>query len=150
MSPSRVHSQPSPKSAHDPWTTHVHPHGALQTRLPFGMQATSPRPVGCAGLAFRKPIQPTLTAHASRTWTGLVKMNEISHFLHRREAQEKEEPGEEQDYGEAHAFGGGLVGGLAFGSSWCAGRRLWPQVRSGPWRLRGRPGRPTRLARRVR
>ena len=38
------------------------------------MQDASPRPVGCSGLAFRELIQPTLTARASWTWTGLVKM----------------------------------------------------------------------------
>ena len=75
MSPSRAHSQPSPKSAHGTWTTHVHPHDALADPLPFGMRDTSSRPVGCSGLAFRELIQPTLTARASWTWTGLVKMD---------------------------------------------------------------------------
>ena len=29
---------------------HVHPHDALADPLPFVMQDTSPRPVGCSGL----------------------------------------------------------------------------------------------------
>jgi hypothetical protein len=56
----------------------VHPHAALADTLPFVMRDTSPRPAGCSGLAFRELIQPTLTARASWTWTGLVKMNGIS------------------------------------------------------------------------
>ena len=78
MNPNRAHSQPSPKSAHGTWTTHVHPHDALADPLPFGMQDTSLCPVGCSGLAFRELIQPTLTARAFWKWTGLVKMNGIS------------------------------------------------------------------------
>jgi hypothetical protein len=78
MNPSRVRSLPSPRSAHGPWTTHVHPHDALADPLPFGMQDTSLRPVGCSGLAFRELIQPTLTACAAWTWAGLVKADEIS------------------------------------------------------------------------
>ena len=78
MSPSRVRSQPSPRSAHGSWMMHVHPHDALADPLPFVMRDTSSRPVGCSGLAFRELIQPTLTARASWTWTGLVKMNGIS------------------------------------------------------------------------
>src|ERR1700722_17712990 len=53
--------------------THVHPHDALADPLPFVMRDTSPLPVGCSGLAFRECIQPTLTARATWTWTGLVK-----------------------------------------------------------------------------
>ncbi len=78
MSPSRVRSQPSPRSAHGTLMMHVHPHAALADTLPFVMRDTSPRPAGCSGLAFRELIQPTLTARASWTWTGLVKMNGIS------------------------------------------------------------------------
>ena len=78
MSPSRVRSQPSPRSAHGSWMMHVHPHDALADPLPFVMRDTSSLPVGCSGLAFRELIQPTLTARASWTWTGLVKMDGIS------------------------------------------------------------------------
>ena len=78
MSPSRVHSQPPPRPAHGSWTTHVHPHDALADPLPLVMPATSPRPVGCSGLAFHEHIQPTLTARASWTWAGLVTAGEIS------------------------------------------------------------------------
>ena len=77
MSPSRARSQPSPKSAHGTRTTHVHPHDALADPLPFGMQDTSLRPVGCSGLAFCELIQPTLTARAPWTWSGPVKMDGI-------------------------------------------------------------------------
>ena len=78
MSPSRVRSQLSPRSAHGSWTMQAHPYDALADPPPFGMQDTSPRPVGCSGLAFRELSPPTLTAHASWTWTGLVKTDEIS------------------------------------------------------------------------
>ena len=78
MSPSWIHSQPSPGSAHGSWMMHVHPHAALEDPLPFVMRDTSSLPVGCSGLAFRELIQPTLTARASWTWTGLVKLNGIS------------------------------------------------------------------------
>jgi hypothetical protein len=78
MSPSRVRSQPSPKSAYGTWTTHVHPHDALADPLPFVMRGTSPRPVVCSRLAFRELTPPTLTARASWTWTGLVKTDDIS------------------------------------------------------------------------
>ena len=54
MSPSRVRSQPSPRSAHGAWMMHVHPHDALADPLPFVMRDTSPRPAGCSGLAFRE------------------------------------------------------------------------------------------------
>ena len=77
MSPSRAHSQPSPKSAHGTWTTHVHPHDALADPPPFVMRDTSSLPVGCSGLVFRELIQPTLTARASWTWTGLAEMDGI-------------------------------------------------------------------------
>jgi len=56
---------------------HVHPHDALVDPLPFVMRDTSSLPVGCSGLAFRELIQP-MTARASWTWTGLVKMNGMS------------------------------------------------------------------------
>ena len=68
MSPSRAHSQPSPKSAHGTWTTHVHPHDALADPLPFVMRDTS-LPVGCSGLAGRRvvafPVElvPMIEAH---------------------------------------------------------------------------------------
>jgi hypothetical protein len=42
------------------------------------MQDASPRPVGLLRSGFRELIQPTLTARASWTWTGLVKTDEIS------------------------------------------------------------------------
>ena len=45
--------------------------------LPFAIRDTLSLPAGCSGLAFRELIQPTLTARASWTWTGLVKMNGI-------------------------------------------------------------------------
>ncbi len=54
MSPSRVRSQPSPRSAHGTWTAHVHPDDAPADPLPFVMRDTSSRPVGCSGLAFRE------------------------------------------------------------------------------------------------
>ena len=78
MSPSRVRSQSSPRLAHGSWMMHVHPHDALADPLPFVMRDTSSLSVGCSGLAFRELIQPTLTARASWTWTGLVKMNRTS------------------------------------------------------------------------
>jgi hypothetical protein len=56
----------------------VDPHDALADPLPFVMPDTSSRPVGCSGLAFRELIQPTLTARATCTWTGLVNVNGIS------------------------------------------------------------------------
>ena len=57
---------------------HVHPHDALADPLPFVMQDASARPVGLLRSGFRELIQPTLTARASWTWTGLVKTDEIS------------------------------------------------------------------------
>jgi hypothetical protein len=57
---------------------HVLAHEALADPLSFVMRATSPRPVGCSGRAFRKFTPPTLTARASWTWTGLAKTDEIS------------------------------------------------------------------------
>ena len=69
MNPSRVRSLPSPRSAHGPWTTHVHPHDALADPLPFGMRDTSSLPVGCSGLAGRRvvafPVElvPMIEAH---------------------------------------------------------------------------------------
>jgi hypothetical protein len=60
------------------WMMHVHPHDALADPLPFVMQDASPRPVGLLRSGFRELIQPTLTARASWTWTGLVKTDEIS------------------------------------------------------------------------
>jgi hypothetical protein len=36
-----------------------------------------------------------------------------------READKEQEPGEQHDDGEAHAFGGGLIGGLGFGQLVC-------------------------------
>jgi hypothetical protein len=77
MSPSRFRAQPLPRSAHGSWMTHVHPHDALADTLPFVMPDTSSRPAGSSGPAFRELIQPTLTALASWTWTGLVKMDGI-------------------------------------------------------------------------
>jgi group II intron reverse transcriptase/maturase len=62
---------------------HVHPHDALADPLPFVMRDTSSLPVGCSGLAFRELIQPTLTARASWTRTGLVKMKpEVEKIFH--------------------------------------------------------------------
>ena len=69
MSPSRVRTQPSPRSAHGSWMTHVQPQDALTDPLPFVMRDTSSRSMGSSGLAFRELIQPTLTARASWTWT---------------------------------------------------------------------------------
>ena len=77
MSPTRVRSQRSPKSAYGCSLMHVHPHHPLADPLPFVMRDTSSPSVGCSGLAFRELIQPTLTARASWTWTGLVKMDGI-------------------------------------------------------------------------
>ena len=77
MSPSRVHSQASPRSAHGSWTMHVHPHDALGDPLPFVMRDSSSLPVGRSGLVFRELVQPTLNARASWTWNGLVKMDGI-------------------------------------------------------------------------
>jgi hypothetical protein len=78
MNPSRVHSQPSPgQLTAIGLRTCIHTK-RLQTQTRSPMQDTSPRPVGCSGLAFRELIQPTLPARASWTWTGLVKMNGIS------------------------------------------------------------------------
>ncbi len=54
---------------------HVHPHDALADPLPFVMRDTSSLPVGCSGRALCELIQLTLTARASWTWTGLVKMD---------------------------------------------------------------------------
>jgi len=51
MSPSQDRSLPSARTAHGSWLVHVGPHDALADPLPFGMQDTSPRPVGCSGLA---------------------------------------------------------------------------------------------------
>jgi hypothetical protein len=56
---------------------HVHPQEALADPLTFVMEDTSSLPVGSSGLAFRELIQPTLTARASWTWTGLGKMDGI-------------------------------------------------------------------------
>ena len=53
---------------------HVHPHAALADTLPFVMLDISSRPVGCSDLAFRELIQPPLTALASWTRTGHLKM----------------------------------------------------------------------------
>jgi hypothetical protein len=68
MSPSQVRPEPSPRSAHGSWTTHVHPHDALADPLPLVILDTSSRPVVCSGLAFHEHIQPILTARAS--WSG--------------------------------------------------------------------------------
>ena len=54
MSPNRVRSQPSPRSAHGSWMMHVHQHDVPADPLPFVMLDTSPRPVGCSELAFRE------------------------------------------------------------------------------------------------
>ena len=78
MSPSRVRSHPSLRSAHGSWMMHVHPHNALADPLLFGMRDTSSLPVSCSGLAFRELTPPILTTRASWTWTGLVKMNGTS------------------------------------------------------------------------
>ena len=78
MSPSRIHSQPSPRSAHGFWIKHLHEHDALPDPLPLTVPDTWLRPVGCSGLAFCELILPTLTACASCTWAGLVKADEIS------------------------------------------------------------------------
>ncbi len=78
MSPSRVRSQPSPRSALASWMMHVHPHDALVDPLSFVMRDTSSLPVGFSGLAFRELIQPTPTDPASWTWTALVKPDEMS------------------------------------------------------------------------
>ena len=78
MSPSRVRSQPSPRSAHGFWIRHVRRHDALADPLLFVMRGTSSLPVGCSGLTFRELISPTMTACASWTWPGLVKADEIS------------------------------------------------------------------------
>jgi hypothetical protein len=77
MSPSRAHSQPSQKSAHGTWTTHVHLHDALADPLPVLMREASSLPVGCSGPGCRELSQPTLTARISWTWTSLVKMDGI-------------------------------------------------------------------------
>ena len=77
MTPSRVRSQPSPRSAYGSWMMHVHPHDAFADPLLFVMQDTSLRPVGCSGLPFRELIQATLSARGSWTWTGLVKIDGI-------------------------------------------------------------------------
>jgi hypothetical protein len=67
MSPSRAHSQPSPKSAHGTWTMHVDRHDALADPLPVLMSEASSLPVSCSGPIFRELSQPTLTARIS--WT---------------------------------------------------------------------------------
>jgi len=54
---------------------HVHPQDALADPLPFWKQDAWSLPMGYSGLAFRELIQPTLTARASWTWTGFVKMD---------------------------------------------------------------------------
>ena len=77
MSPSRVRSQPSPRSAHGFWIRHVRRHDALVDRLPFMVPDTWLRPVGCSGLAFRELISPRLAARAAWTWVGLVKTDRI-------------------------------------------------------------------------
>ena len=61
MRPSRVRSQPSPRSAHGSWMMHGHPHNALADPLPFVIRHASSLSVGSSGLAFRELIQPTLT-----------------------------------------------------------------------------------------
>jgi hypothetical protein len=75
MNPSRVRSQPSPRSAHGPWMKHVNPHDALADAPPLAMRDTSSLRVSCSGLFFRELSQPTLTARASLTWIGTIKMN---------------------------------------------------------------------------
>ena len=70
MSPNRVRSQPSPRSAHGSWIKQLREHYALVDPLPLTVPDTSLRPVGCSGLAFRELISPTLTACACWTWPG--------------------------------------------------------------------------------
>ena len=77
MSPSRVRSQPSPRSAHGFWMGQLREHDALVDPLPFVLRDTPSLPVGCSGLAFGEFIQPTLTARPFWTWTGLVKIDGI-------------------------------------------------------------------------
>jgi hypothetical protein len=69
MSPSRIHAQPSPRSAHGSWMTHLHPLDALADTLPFVMPDTSSRPVGCSGLAFREPRARPVTRIVSHSKT---------------------------------------------------------------------------------
>ena len=78
MSPNRVRSQPSPRSAHGSWIKQLREHYALVDPLPLTVPDTSLRPVGCSGLAFRELISPTLTACACWTWPGLIKADEVS------------------------------------------------------------------------
>ena len=78
MSPSRVRSQPSPRSAHGFWIKQLPEHDVLPHPLPFDGADTWLRPVGCSGLAFCELISPTLTGSASWTWAGLLKADEIS------------------------------------------------------------------------
>jgi hypothetical protein len=48
---------------------HVHPLDALADTLPFVMLGTSPRPVGCSGLAFREPRAGPVTRIVSHSKT---------------------------------------------------------------------------------
>jgi hypothetical protein len=78
MSPSRVHSQPSPRPAHGIWIKQSPEHDAILHPLPLDSADTWLRPAGCSGLAFRELILPTLTGSAFRAWAGLLKADEIS------------------------------------------------------------------------
>ena len=78
MSPNRVRSQPSPRSVHGSWIKQLREHDALVDPMPLTVPDTWLRPAGCSGLAFCELISPTLTACASWTWPGLVKVDEIS------------------------------------------------------------------------
>ncbi len=77
MSPSRVRSQPSPRSAHGFWIKQLPEHDVLLHPLPFDGADTWLRPVGCSGLV-RGLILPTLTGSASWTWAGLLKSDKMS------------------------------------------------------------------------
>ncbi len=78
MSPSRVGSQPSPRSAHGTWTTHVRAHDAVADPLPLTVPDTSLCPVGWSGPAIHELFSPTLTVCACWTWPGLIKADEVS------------------------------------------------------------------------
>ena len=66
MTPSRVRSQPSPRSAHGSWMMNVHPHDGFADPLLFVMRDTSSRQVGCSGLAFRE-LEPLPHASSEAT-----------------------------------------------------------------------------------
>jgi hypothetical protein len=78
MSPSRVHSQPSPRPAHGIWIKQLPEHDAILHLLPFDGADTWLHPAGCSGLAFRELVLPTLNGSCLLDMGRPLKADEVS------------------------------------------------------------------------